>query len=220
MAPGLVQAVLRRRWRRRSLESGGVGLPSPQRGRPWRVAALEQRRGGLFIVRRGSGSAVPSSPSMSSMLEEEGTQQLGGLDLASPSWGAALEVGGQERRQGRFIVRRRPAGGVPGRREWRRRRGGHGGRRSGGSRGAAARANGGRKWGGIEEKRLSGLGFRLRGVCLVGRTVRMDDVQVWMRAACFHVHVSTRVQLVPRACVRVSWSSVLPSNTLIRLLLA
>jgi hypothetical protein len=38
---------------------------------------------------------------------------------------------------------------------------------------------------------------------LVGRTVRMDDVQVWMRAAgrseifadrnrsCFHVHVST-----------------------------
>jgi hypothetical protein len=46
--------------------------------------------------------------------EEEGTQQIGGLDLASPSWGAALEAGGQERRQGRFIVRRRPAGGANG----------------------------------------------------------------------------------------------------------
>jgi hypothetical protein len=69
------------------------------------------------------GMSRPSSPSIE---EEPGVERRG------PSWGAALEAGGQERRQGRFIVRRRPAGGVPGRREWRRRRGGHGGRRSGG----------------------------------------------------------------------------------------
>jgi hypothetical protein len=98
-----------------------------------------------------------------------------GLDVASPSGGA----GGQERRHGRFIVRREAfpedanGGGVGE---------GMGAVDRGGSRGAAARAKGGRKWG-IEEKRLwcrvssawLGVG-EYRCGCGVAWTV-----QVWMR---------------------------------------